>query len=272
MENSILSGGNQVGDPFQDKIYRCNGNTINGNYITVHGHKNKIKGHHISVFGNENKIACVWSRIEGDRNWIDKGAHSMIIGHANRVMHGINILIEGCENSVIVGEGIYIDGDNNIATGSNLTEKGRNNQIFSTDIQRVRSIECAVQNDNFSIFQSTLNRTIANAGAELISSDLSIQNRLPIQSQSQLTGAQNQSAAAAIPLSCRNIKLEGKDEPAKYREEECVVCYVNKVCVVLGCGHLQLCIACAIQLTHDDKSECPTCKEKIESAIKVFYK
>ena len=64
--------------------------------------------------------------------------------------------------------------------------------------------------------------------------------------------------------------LEGKDEETENESEQCRMCFMNKKNVVMGCGHMILCISCTKQVLISKNPACPTCRKKILNATRIF--
>ena len=60
--------------------------------------------------------------------------------------------------------------------------------------------------------------------------------------------------------------------PAAAVEDECVVCLERgRDHVLLPCGHLCVCEACALQVQGGPTPVCPLCRQGVQSAVRVFY-
>lgn len=65
------------------------------------------------------------------------------------------------------------------------------------------------------------------------------------------------------------ISVKRGDVLAENPDQECIICATNKKCVVLGCGHMNLCVHCFRKI-RDTRKECPVCRTAMSSAIKAF--
>lgn len=75
----------------------------------------------------------------------------------------------------------------------------------------------------------------------------------------------------AIKLLC---EITGKDEPVsdENNNDACCICFENKKCCALKCGHCCLCISCANSFQKQDPVKCPICREDVtgEEITKIF--
>ena len=55
-----------------------------------------------------------------------------------------------------------------------------------------------------------------------------------------------------------------------YKSEQCLVCFDPIDTIILPCGHLNVCYACALQLWKDGGRKCPECREKMGSFRHIF--
>lgn len=54
------------------------------------------------------------------------------------------------------------------------------------------------------------------------------------------------------------------DDDAEDRVQ-CIICCERQKCVALvPCGHVEVCVACALELVKGSELECPVCKEEVE--------
>jgi hypothetical protein len=63
-------------------------------------------------------------------------------------------------------------------------------------------------------------------------------------------------------------RVRGEDSTTEEEKKACVVCLLNvKVCAVLPCGHVSLCIKCSNEY---EGTTCPICREKIKDYVRIF--
>jgi hypothetical protein len=61
------------------------------------------------------------------------------------------------------------------------------------------------------------------------------------------------------------------DNKAEEHEKKCIVCEDNKPCVInTRCGHYICCGSCSFNIFTSTNNNCPICREKWDSIIKVF--
>jgi len=61
------------------------------------------------------------------------------------------------------------------------------------------------------------------------------------------------------------------DNKAEEHEKKCIVCQDNKPCVInTRCGHYICCGSCSFNIFRSRNNNCPVCREKWDSIIKVF--
>jgi len=61
------------------------------------------------------------------------------------------------------------------------------------------------------------------------------------------------------------------DNKAEEHEKKCIVCQDNKPCVInTRCGHYICCGSCSFNIFRSTNNNCPICREKWDSIIKVF--
>jgi site-specific DNA-cytosine methylase len=60
------------------------------------------------------------------------------------------------------------------------------------------------------------------------------------------------------------------DEEAGENEASCTVCFINKLCIAPGCGHLCMCRACAAHIHFKGGRKCPMCRESWNTLTKII--
>ena len=64
-------------------------------------------------------------------------------------------------------------------------------------------------------------------------------------------------------------EIGGRGNISRSEENLCIVCYVERTCIVFGCGHLCCCSSCYNKIKDKD-NRCPLCRKPIDNIIQMY--
>ncbi len=186
----------------------------------IHANNSTISGMNKCVKGNNNTVSGMNCKVHGNNN----------------VVSGMSAYVKG-NNNTVSGMGACVDGDNNTVSGMNSSANGKNNIVNGMgSTNNGKAVVRDRSQDNYSSF------VFSDGNASIIQGDgITTINGVRVNGEKKNKKKKEEEVSFVEGPS----PSEEKDDITLPDETDdgCVVCLTNKkICIVLPCKHLSLCV------------------------------